>query len=148
MSNFTVKQQRFIDAYEGNATQAALDAGYSPKTAYSVGSENLKKPEIAEAIKKREKKRQSKIIANREERQAFWTSVLRGEITETVAAIKDGEYTTEELSMKISDRLKASELLGRSEADFIDRKELDVTGNLNIEILSFGDGYADRKITK
>lgn len=43
------KQAAFIAEYliDGNATQAALRAGYSPKTAYSIGQENLKKPEIA-----------------------------------------------------------------------------------------------------
>lgn len=45
----TVKQQRFCDEYllDPNATQAAIKAGYSQKTAEKIGSENLKKPEIA-----------------------------------------------------------------------------------------------------
>jgi len=49
----TNKQQAFIYEYlkDFNATRAALDAGYSKKTAYSIGQENLKKPEIAEAIR-------------------------------------------------------------------------------------------------
>jgi len=48
----TPKQQRFIDEYliDLNATQAAIRAGYSPKTAYSIGEENLRKPEITHAI--------------------------------------------------------------------------------------------------
>lgn len=48
----TPKQRRFVDEYliDLNATQAALRAGYSEATAYSTGHENLKKPEIAEAI--------------------------------------------------------------------------------------------------
>lgn len=46
------KQQRFVDEYlvDLNATQAAIRAGYSRKTAGSVGFENLQKPEIASAI--------------------------------------------------------------------------------------------------
>lgn len=50
----TPKQQRFVEEYlvDLNATQAATRAGYSAKTAYSIGDENLKKPEIAEAIKR------------------------------------------------------------------------------------------------
>lgn len=46
------KQQRFVDEYliDLNATQAAIRAGYSPKTAGSIGEENLKKPAIATAI--------------------------------------------------------------------------------------------------
>lgn len=50
----TVKQQRFIDAYDGNATEAAIVAGYSKKTAAVIALENLRKPNIAEAIRKRE----------------------------------------------------------------------------------------------
>lgn len=49
------RQRKFVEEYlvDLNATQAALRAGYSPKTAGSIGQENLKKPEIAAAIKKR-----------------------------------------------------------------------------------------------
>ncbi len=51
-SNLTAKQRRFVEEYlvDHNATQAAIRAGYSEKTAYSIGHENLKKPEIAAAI--------------------------------------------------------------------------------------------------
>ena len=45
----TERQRRFVDEYlilKGrNGTQAAINAGYSPKTAYSIACENLKKPE-------------------------------------------------------------------------------------------------------
>lgn len=49
------KQRVFIEEYfkDWNATQAALRAGYSQKSAYSIGQENLKKPEIAKAIEQR-----------------------------------------------------------------------------------------------
>ena len=105
---FTTKQQRFIDFYDGNATAAALKAGYSQRTAYSIGQENLNKPEIADAIGKREVKRNGPIIMSREDRQVFWTKM-------TKQAERDG------------DKLKASELLGRSQADFTDRHEVDVS---------------------
>lgn len=54
MRELTDKQQRFVEEYlvDLNAKQAATRAGYSPKTAYSIGHENLNKPEIAVAIKK------------------------------------------------------------------------------------------------
>ena len=50
----TEKQKLFCEEYliDLNATQAALRAGYSEKTAYSIGNENLKKPEIQEYIQK------------------------------------------------------------------------------------------------
>ena len=46
--SLTNKQQKFVNEYliDYNATQAALRAGYSPKTAYAMGWENLRKPEI------------------------------------------------------------------------------------------------------
>ena len=52
MAKLTPKQQRFVDEYliDLNATQAAIRAGYSEKTAKEIGSENLTKPNIAKAI--------------------------------------------------------------------------------------------------
>lgn len=46
------RQRRFVEEYvaDPNATQAAIRAGYSPRTAYSIGHENLRKPEISSAI--------------------------------------------------------------------------------------------------
>lgn len=48
----TPKQERFVQEYliDLNATQAAIRAGYSEKTASAIGHENLSKPEIAESI--------------------------------------------------------------------------------------------------
>ena len=55
MSKLTNKQQRFVEEYcvDFNATQAAIRAGYSEKTANEQGSQNLAKLSIATAIKKR-----------------------------------------------------------------------------------------------
>lgn len=108
VAKLSPKQQAFVNAYAGNATAAALAAGYSKKTAYSHGQRLLKNVEIQEAIKDRETKRMAPTIATRLERQEFWTSVLR----------------SEDESMK--DRLKAAELLGKSEGDFLERIEMDV----------------------
>lgn len=105
----TARQQAFVEAYAGNATAAALAAGYSKKTAAFIGAENLKKPQIQDAIKAREAQRLAPTIATRRERQEFWTSVLRNE----------------DEAMK--NRLKAAELLGKSEGDFLERVEMDMT---------------------
>ena len=104
----TKKQQKFIQAYSGNAADAARAAGYSSRTAKAIGFELLTKPDIADAIREREKERTDSMIATREERQTFWTSVLRDPETE------------------LRDRLRASELLGKSEGDFLERV-LDLT---------------------
>lgn len=134
----TTKQLRFIEFYDGNATDAARKAGYKGNdvTLGAVGDENLKKPRIKAAIKARETKRNNPKIATREERQAFWTTVLKGEIKSKVVTGTDaeGNKIIEEIPPKMSDRLKSSELLGRSEADFVDKVqhsgELDITINI------------------
>lgn len=53
------KQKRFVEEYlvDLNATQAAIRAGYSKKTAYSIGEENLKKPDVKAAVDKAKEKR-------------------------------------------------------------------------------------------
>lgn len=102
----TAKQQRFVDAYDGNATKAAIAAGYSEKTAYSAGQRLLKNVEIQTAIQERENRRIQPLIMTREERQTMWSEIARDK----------GERT--------QDRLKASELLGKSEADFVERQEI------------------------
>lgn len=55
MAKLTPKQDAFVKAYllnGGNATQAAISAGYSKKTAKSIGQENLTKPAVARHIEK------------------------------------------------------------------------------------------------
>ena len=106
MKALTVKQQRFVEAYTGNATEAAIRAGYSAKTARSIGQRLLTNVDIQKAIQGREDKRMESTIMSREERQEFWT-----------AATRDKEAA-------MRDRLKASELLGRSEGDFLERHDL------------------------
>lgn len=62
------KQIRFCKEYviDFNATRAALDAGYSKKTAYSIGHENLKKPEIQLYIQTLVKKVENKLEITQE----------------------------------------------------------------------------------
>lgn len=121
---FTTKQQRFIDFYDGNATDAAREAGY--KQPNLSGAENMAKHSITQAIQKREEKRSNPNIANREERQSFWTKVLSGEDAEPVITgyDSDGNAVVIRIPPKMADRLKASELLGRSEADFTDNQRI------------------------
>ncbi len=62
MGRLSSKQQRFVDEFlvDLNATQAAIRAGYSPKTAKSIGSENLTKPDIQAYIQERRKEAQKR----------------------------------------------------------------------------------------
>ena len=71
MGKITIKQDAFVKAYllnGGNATQAAIDAGYSKKTAQVIGAENLLKPIIASSIKEHQKKTDSAFIYNKDKK--------------------------------------------------------------------------------
>ena len=69
MAKLTPKQKRFVDEYliDLNATQAAIRAGYSEKSAYSIGIENLNKPEIQKEVEKRkaDRERRTEITQDR-----------------------------------------------------------------------------------
>ena len=105
----TVQQRRFVEAYQGkahgNATKAAILAGYSKKTAGSQGQRLLKNVEIAKAIQKQDEREEKAAIASREERQEFLTGIMR---------------STEE---KTVNRIKATEILGKMNGDFLERIE-------------------------
>lgn len=121
----TPKQQAFVDAYDGNGTAAARAAGYKG-TDNALGVQAhalLRNPKVLAAIQARTNLApslradvtQAAHIATRAERQAFWTQVMFDQ------------------SKKMTDRLKAAELLGKSEADFVDR--LQHEGKLTLEQL-------------
>lgn len=80
----TPKQKAFADEYikSGNASDAARKAGYSVKSAYSIGEENLRKPEVSAYIAERQKLFESERIASAEEVMRFFSSVMRGEVAD------------------------------------------------------------------
>lgn len=81
MVALTEKQKRFCDEYliDPNATQAAVRAGYSKKTARSIAEENLKKPHVKAYIEKRLKAIEDAKIADAAEIMQYFTAVMRGE---------------------------------------------------------------------
>ncbi|HEM4424774.1 terminase small subunit [Streptococcus suis] len=118
MAKLTLKQQKFIDEYiiSGNATDAAIKAGYSERTAGMVGFENLKKPYIKSAIDERLKQLESSKIATAIEVLQVLTSILRQELTEEVVTLNPvtGEYVTVQKKPSIAEVIKAAgELLKR-----------------------------------
>lgn len=124
----TPRQQKFCDEYliSGNATDAAIKAGYSPKTAYSMGNENLNKPELKAYIETELNKIHSAKIADAEEVMKYLTAVMRGEHTEEIPLLcGDGcqELTQKEVGAK--ERLKAAELIGKRYGLFNDKLKLD-----------------------
>jgi phage terminase small subunit len=68
MNELTPKQARFVEEFlvDFNATQAAVRAGYSRKTARQVGAENLSKPVISAEIKRRTIETGKRLEATRE----------------------------------------------------------------------------------
>lgn len=98
MSKLTAKQKKFADAYikSGNATQSAIEAGYSKKTARTIGQQNLTKLDIKNYIDERMEKLDSQRIMDAKEAMQLLTSIARGEITETVVlSTPDGLEETE-----------------------------------------------------
>lgn len=127
----TIKQQRFADEYiiSGNATEAAIKAGYSKKTANVIGVENLIKPNIKTYIDERLKELSDKKIANQQEVLEYLTSVLRGESSSEVVVIEgQGEGVSKAKPMQKApdekERLKAAELLGKRMGLFKEKVEL------------------------
>ena len=142
----TIKQQRFADEYiiSGNATEAAIKAGYAKKAAYQQGAENLKKPHIREYIDKRLEEINDKSIAKQEEVLQYLTSVMRGTTQSTVVVIEgDGDgVSSARLMDKTPDekeKLKAAELLGKRYGAFTEKVEVGADLELNVKV-DYGDG--------
>lgn len=127
----TQKQQRFVDEYiiSGNATQAAIKAGYSKRSAYSTGQENLKKPVIKAELERRNNEIKSAKTMDMQEVMERLAAMARGETMEETVTNK-GEIV--ETAPKNSDKLRAMELIGKRHGAWTDRKE--VSGNLDIDI--------------
>lgn len=117
MSNeLTPKQKKFADNYieSGNATQSAIKAGYSRKTAKSVGSENLTKPDIKSYIEKKMKEVESHKIMDAKEAMELLTRIARGEEMETkVVATRFDVETVEVPSDNKTKMIAVKELLKR-----------------------------------
>lgn len=139
----TDKQKRFCDEYliDCNATQAAIRAGYSPKTAYSIGEENLKKPELKTYIDERLEQLHSEKIADAQEVLEYLTSVMRGEHTEQVLRLDgDGVQVVDSVQTPTRDELKAAELIGKRYGMFKDAVDL---GGAVPVVISGGDDLED-----
>lgn len=129
----TDKQKKFADEYlvDTNATQAAIRAGYSKKTAYSQGQRLLNKVEVQTYLRGKAEEIQCETIADATEVMKYLTSVLRGEHTEEVVVVEghgDGFSSATRVDKDVSakDRLKAAELLGKRYGIFTDKVNLEV----------------------
>ena len=120
----TPKQQRFVSEYLSclNATEAAKLAGYSSRTSYSIGQRLLKNVEVQAVIQQAMNERRNQLIADREQRQTFWTATML------------------DADIDMKHRLKASELLGKSEGDF--------TQQVQVQAEVSGSGYDLAKLSE
>jgi len=101
----TYRETCFVLAFAGNASEAARAVGISPTT----GSNWVKKPHIREAISQRAMLDVAPdLVMGRLEREMLLTAFARDPLA------------------KVSDRIKAIELLGKAQGDFVERKEIAV----------------------
>lgn len=159
MAKLTEKQKRFVEEYliDLNATQAAIRAGYSPDSAKEIGSENLTKPNIRTYIDSEIANRSKRTGVNQDRvirelaRIAFVNAkdvinieeaTLKKDATEddtaTIASVKVKTIPTKEgegveREIKLADKLKALELLGKHLGMFKDKVEL--SGPMKVQIV-------------
>lgn len=135
MAKLTEKQKRFCDEYliDLNATQAAIRAGYSEKTAYRTGADNLKKPQIRKyiterqsTIQRRTEITQDKVVAELAKigfaNVTDFLSVINGRVLikstqemekDKIGAISGIKSGMNGIEVKLNDKVKALELLGK-----------------------------------
>ena len=126
------RQARFVDEYllDLNATQAAIRAGYSAKTAQEQGSRLLSNVIVQDAV--------AEAMAARSER----TQVTAGRVVQELAKIAFADmadYRT--LQIKDHDKIDALNSLGKHLGMFIERKEVAMPGEITFRI---GHGYVDK----
>lgn len=158
----TPKQKMFIDEYlvDLNATQAAIRAGYSPKTAKDIACENLAKPNIKSEIDKRMAERSRRVGMNAdrilhelgklafvkiEDVVDFETGSIKPTATsDDLAAIqsikiKPGEYGVEK-EVKFYDKKSTLELLGKHIGMWTDKLDVDAEVDMELNInISYGE---------
>lgn len=151
MEGLSAKQKRFCDEYliNLNATQAAIKAGYSEKTAGSQGNRLLKNAKVKEYIGGHQRDQHLENIMAREEVLSRLSDIAAGKVPEMKEVVtRKAEYIPNAndpegkkmtmvyneytqmipLPTRNSDRNKALELLGRHYALFTDRKEVEHSG--------------------
>lgn len=137
------KQRKFADEYliNCNATQAAIQAGYNEKTAYSQGQRMLKNVEVKTYIDEQLERLHNEKTADAQEVLEYLTAVMRGQHTEqTLQLVGDGVQTITDIDVSARERLKAAELIGKRYGMFKDN--LDVGGSIPV-VISGGDELED-----
>lgn len=129
----TEKQKKFIMEYAkcANATESALKAGYSKKTAYSIGQRLLKNVEIKQELKKLTNEYKKSSIADIQEMQEKLTDIIRQNASEEIVlAVSQGRYAEVVHDTKkagLHDVVNAISLLGKMQGAFTDNLKLDIS---------------------
>ena len=130
----TKKQKRFVDEYliDLNATQAAIRAGYSKKTAKSIGQRLLTVVDVKKHIEEQLAKISDDKVADAREIMEYLTSVIRGESRACVVVVEgigDGCSVSKTICKPPDEkeRLKAAELLGKRYGMYNDKLKVDGT---------------------
>ncbi len=154
----TAKQKRFCDEYliDFNATQAAIRAGYSERTAYSQGQRLLKNVEVQKYLQERMAEKEKELIADQNEVMKYLSAVMRREKTESVVVtlskeksvyvpdangtmrkqtVKEEIPQVVEIPARLSDANKAAELLGKAYGIYTDKVDMDV----NVPVMFSGE---------
>lgn len=148
MTKLTIKQQRFADEYiiSGNATEAAIKAGYSKNSAKEIGAQNLTKLNISKYIKERLDELKKARTMSLEEAIERTTSIARREpqkgYSKTINKLtgdveKEVEYY---FTPTVEEAQKSLEHIIKINGGFVDKVDLnaDVDMELNVKI-DYGD---------
>ena len=122
------RQKRFCDEYliDCNATQAAIRAGYSPKTAKQIGQRMLTNVDLKTYIDEQLEQIHNEKTADVQEVLEYLTAVMRGQHTEqTLQLIGDGVQKIADIDVSAKERLKAAELIGKRYGMFKDNVGID-----------------------
>lgn len=115
-TGLTERQRRFCEEYliDGNASQAAIRAGYSKRNSTVVSTTLMKNPRVQAHLKALLDELHSAKVADAQEVLEYLTSIMRGEQREqTLQLIGDGMQDITAIDVAAKDRLKAAELLGK-----------------------------------
>ena len=125
----TEKQKRFCDEYliDCNATQAAIRAGYSPKTANEQGNRLLANVSIKTYIDEQLEQLHNEKTADAQEVLEYLTAVMRGKYKEqTLQLIGEGVQKIADIDVSAKERIKAAELIGKRYGMFKDNVNVDL----------------------
>ncbi|WP_314330583.1 terminase small subunit [Abiotrophia defectiva] len=154
MTELSLRQKKFADEYiiSGNATKSAIEAGYSKKTAESIGSRLLRNVKVSEYISKRTQEVFEERAMSVAEALAISASIARGEIqqgqTKKSVKVYVGDQVEEEtvteteyqFTPTIEERQRSLDHILKVNGAYLDRKEIDVTGMVQfIDDIGIGD---------